>query len=46
MNYFDPNKLAQAISNKTEYQIIDIREKYELDIVTIVAENIPMEDLM
>ena len=46
MNYFDPNKLAQAISNETEYQIIDIREKYELDIVTIGAENIPMEDLM
>lgn len=39
------SELKQKLDNKENVQVIDVREPYEVDIVTIGAENIPMNEV-
>lgn len=38
--------LKAKMDNSEEFQIVDIREEYELELSTLGGEHIPMDDIM
>lgn len=46
MNLISPIELKQKLDNQEDIDVIDIRENYENDIVSISAKNVPMALVM
>jgi len=46
MNLIAPEDLKYKVDNHEDIEVIDIREKYETEIVSISAKNIPMAVVM
>lgn len=46
MKEISVTELKSKIDNNEDFQLIDVREQYEIDIVTINGEHIPMGEIM
>ncbi len=46
MNQITATELKEKIENKDDFQLIDIREEYELELVSIGGEHIPMGEIV
>jgi rhodanese-related sulfurtransferase len=46
MKEIDVQQLKAMTDSKEDFQLIDVREPYEIEIVTIGGEAIPMADVM
>ena len=46
MKEIAPSELKKMLDTKEDFQLIDVREEYEVDIATIGGELIPMAEIM
>src|SRR5688572_415692 len=46
MKEITPSELKKMMDNKEDFQLIDVREEYEVEIANMDRELIPMADIM